>query len=104
MLGCKRNKEPDDCRSLCKPTKPGLAAFLAQEARERVRIAQTTKAFEKAIDDQKKDKLRMIEERSSLQKAELNAKVEKLESALDNDDPEKIKDALKCLSIFSADK
>ena len=75
--------------------------FFIQEMKKRAKIRQKTKIFKAMVDAEKQQKLRRIENDSNRRKEDVSADILALESALNGDDTEKIKAALRNLQILT---
>lgn len=73
--------------------------FFVQELNKRAKIKKQSNLFRKAVDDEKARQLQLIEEESEIRKDEIDIKINNLEEALKNDDPELIKEMLKNMKM-----
>ena len=75
--------------------------FFIQEVKKRAKIKQKTKIFKAMVDAEKQQKLHRIENDCNRRKEDISADILALESALNGDDTEKIKAALRNLQILT---
>ncbi|WP_214861823.1 hypothetical protein [Exiguobacterium sp. s161] len=76
-----------------------LENFFIHELNERIKIKKQSKLFKNTVDDEKARKLQMIETGNEIRKEAVSDKIDKLEKALNTNDPELIKNTLKNIDI-----